>query len=863
LQRKLAIGASNDPLEAEADRAADAVMQMRVAPPIPHGIASSAASSPSVRHEPTLRRSRSPDEYRDLESDEQNEALQRKSTGEVASTEAPAIVHEVLRSPGRPLDAETRSFMEARFSHDFSRVRIHTDGAAAHSATAVSALAYTAGNQVVFGAGQYAPSSSASRRLLAHELAHVVQQGQGCPSSPSHKPSRRSVPIAHSASVSVQRQEIPQSTDDIVFASIIRQGMTLKASVEQTHWGSEAEKRRFIRNFLSYAREHNLTAQYEQAIADYPNALPGGLQTQAAAPRASNDTGSSNAAPTSKPASKPATAAVQQTAPATAPMARAAAGASEWTLGPRGEHLPTSEWKGGTLRPIASYTKPWAQDLARAGNYEAAELAENYLCASCHILTKVAPQDFDLNGYTLGWQKNYIQGLVEAPLMATPVGAAWEIGVSGGQAITGEGSGLHISNISNMLVYHRSDLGQKLTPGDRALEGVNFLVGAILLGHGAVVEARAGVGVPTPKPVPKSAYLVEGPHPPTIPAGELPPPLPSALDEAAGGTRAVKPPAPPPPRRVPKPVDPTVRPPLPPKRTPPRAFKPVDPAPSAARPKVPSQQTAVPDPQPTVKVQETPVEKAPAPPPAKTAPRDPAKAPQDPAAAHAQPAAETEPATEAKAASQDAQKAPAVPKEERLEQIRQERAANDAKIKELDEKINAADKRANEAGDEGTKARGDERTRLQEKARRNRATADRLTQERREIEARNRQLADEAAKLDPPPLPKPKTWQEAEDVLRKEFGGQKVRVDAGELGVREIDCLTPDGISREAKFGPQGLSKERIELEINKDVALVKEGGRVKSVEWHFYRNVEGDIGPSGPLRAALEKAGIKIVFHY
>lgn len=89
---------------------------------------------------------------------------------------APPIVHEALASPGRPLDEETRAFMEPRFGHDFSRVRLHTDARAAESAEAVNALAYTVGQDIVFGAGQYQPGTSEGRRLIAHELAHTVQQ---------------------------------------------------------------------------------------------------------------------------------------------------------------------------------------------------------------------------------------------------------------------------------------------------------------------------------------------------------------------------------------------------------------------------------------------------------------------------------------------------------------------------------------------------------------------------------------------------------------------------------------------------------------------------------------------------------------
>ena len=96
---------------------------------------------------------------------------------------APAIVHAVLHSPGRPLAPDVRVEMEGRFSEDFSHVRVHTDALAAESATAVDAIAYTVGNHIVFDEQRYAPSSDGSRSLLAHELAHVVQQG-ACPPSP-------------------------------------------------------------------------------------------------------------------------------------------------------------------------------------------------------------------------------------------------------------------------------------------------------------------------------------------------------------------------------------------------------------------------------------------------------------------------------------------------------------------------------------------------------------------------------------------------------------------------------------------------------------------------------------------------------
>ena len=88
----------------------------------------------------------------------------------------PTVVQNVLASPGKPLDTATRSCMEARFGHDFAAVRVHADEPAADSAEAISALAYTNENQIVFARGQYAPDTQAGRQLLSHELAHVVQQ---------------------------------------------------------------------------------------------------------------------------------------------------------------------------------------------------------------------------------------------------------------------------------------------------------------------------------------------------------------------------------------------------------------------------------------------------------------------------------------------------------------------------------------------------------------------------------------------------------------------------------------------------------------------------------------------------------------
>lgn len=102
--------------------------------------------------------------------------LQRKPGGWQEAPDAPSIVHDALSSPGKPLDASTRAFVEPRFGRDFSHIRVHADEVAGASARAVNARAYAVGGDIVFGAGEYRPHEAAGQRLLVHELAHTVQQ---------------------------------------------------------------------------------------------------------------------------------------------------------------------------------------------------------------------------------------------------------------------------------------------------------------------------------------------------------------------------------------------------------------------------------------------------------------------------------------------------------------------------------------------------------------------------------------------------------------------------------------------------------------------------------------------------------------
>jgi hypothetical protein len=155
LQAKLKVSAPEDVDEQEADLVADKILRM----PEPRLQRACACGGQCAECQSRL-------------PDAEHQSLQPKRTGiqGTGCTTAPPVVHQVLSAPGHPLDPSTRSFMEPRFGHDLGHIRIHTDRKAAESARAVQSKAYTVGNQVVFGEGEYAPRTFAGQRLLAHEL---------------------------------------------------------------------------------------------------------------------------------------------------------------------------------------------------------------------------------------------------------------------------------------------------------------------------------------------------------------------------------------------------------------------------------------------------------------------------------------------------------------------------------------------------------------------------------------------------------------------------------------------------------------------------------------------------------------------
>jgi hypothetical protein len=167
-------------------------------------------------------------------SDKTSFRLQRKAAGPVNTTgaEAPPIVHDVLRSPGHPLDASTRAFLEPRFGHDFSNVQVHTDANAAASARSVGARAYTAGAHVVFGSGEYAPWTESGRKLLGHELAHVVQQSQ----APAPAAVQRAI-LPEDVSSELVGQEFTLRKDFVVSGKTLAAG----AIVTVVSWSNTAD----------------------------------------------------------------------------------------------------------------------------------------------------------------------------------------------------------------------------------------------------------------------------------------------------------------------------------------------------------------------------------------------------------------------------------------------------------------------------------------------------------------------------------------------------------------------------------------------------------------------------------------------
>jgi hypothetical protein len=191
-QAKLAIGRIDDEFEQEADRVADAVMRTATPPAADDGpairsagprIQRKCAACGAAGDEPcTCVQRKAESAPLAAISDHAPSALRTggppQHVGGGADA-APASVDAALARPGQPLAPSLRHEMEQRFGYDLSKVRLHLDLAAAGSAADVNARAYTVGHDIVFAANEFAPATPAGKRLLAHELTHVVQQRAG------------------------------------------------------------------------------------------------------------------------------------------------------------------------------------------------------------------------------------------------------------------------------------------------------------------------------------------------------------------------------------------------------------------------------------------------------------------------------------------------------------------------------------------------------------------------------------------------------------------------------------------------------------------------------------------------------------
>jgi outer membrane protein OmpA-like peptidoglycan-associated protein len=166
VQPKLSIGPANDPLEREADEMSERVMRMK---------------GPSTDQKTFFKPASDFISRKCTDCEEEDKKLQRKEGKGEQITADLSLEHYVgnLKGEGESLTPETLSFFEPCFGYDFSNVKVHTNDGAAKSAQSINALAYTWQNNIVFSNGQYSPQTESGKKLLGHELTHVIQQGQG------------------------------------------------------------------------------------------------------------------------------------------------------------------------------------------------------------------------------------------------------------------------------------------------------------------------------------------------------------------------------------------------------------------------------------------------------------------------------------------------------------------------------------------------------------------------------------------------------------------------------------------------------------------------------------------------------------
>ncbi|MEP6844388.1 MAG: DUF4157 domain-containing protein [Panacibacter sp.] len=225
IQPKLTINNPNDQYETEADAVADKVMRME-SPSIQTKAGNNLFFKPAPIKVNTLQR-------KCVHCGEDEKKMQRKEMNGEEATADEGLENYVgtLSSDGQPLPNEARNFYEPRFGYDFSNVKVHTDSIAAKSAQSINALAYTSGSNIVFNNGQYSPNTDSGKRLLGHELTHVIQQGA----------------VQNNKSDIVMREEkpenelkscpVPQKAQLLPIIEDARKAVSFATAVVATAWG--------------------------------------------------------------------------------------------------------------------------------------------------------------------------------------------------------------------------------------------------------------------------------------------------------------------------------------------------------------------------------------------------------------------------------------------------------------------------------------------------------------------------------------------------------------------------------------------------------------------------------------------------
>jgi Domain of unknown function (DUF4157) len=270
VQRKLAVSQPGDKYEQEADRVADAVVQKSntssVIPSITR-YAERGVHRKCTECEEEMQRQPEKEEEEKLQRQVgpgvEEVKLQAKAGagGARLTGDATEGAIRALQGGGQPLPESVRAYIEPRMGYDFTGVQIHTDGHAAQLARSVDALAFTVGRDIVFGAGQYRPETNEGKRLLAHELTHVVQQNQGS----ANMISRACLPAADCPAI------IPGSAEDFGAAEEVRElgprdrrkRMTCSRALSTTHAG----RARQLENILG-AHDPSLLAQIHGIFID-------------------------------------------------------------------------------------------------------------------------------------------------------------------------------------------------------------------------------------------------------------------------------------------------------------------------------------------------------------------------------------------------------------------------------------------------------------------------------------------------------------------------------------------------------------------------------------------------------------------